>query len=266
MMHRSTIANPLTHLRFRRVFLAIGMTALAGLAPAAADYVDHITGAESGGRYDVFNSLGKTEALGRYQFIPSTFAAQGYMTYTGGPTKSWSSYSFNGTAKAAGVSNVSDLRYSDAGHALQDAAFDRFTTRNWSALSSTSKAYLGSTQNGAQITQDGLLSVSHFLGAGGANRWIESGFDASVLPWQVVTANGFSSYAQLQNYLLKRMTNAAGQTWAGGSGEMIATSYGDGGMYDATEGFPGIGTKRPVVIHEVPPFQGTLTNLAGETR
>ena len=245
----------------KRLLLALALGA-ACVVPASADYVAHITGAESGGSYSVFNTIGRTEAMGRYQFIPSTFASQGFMTYTGGPKKSWSSYSFNAEAQAAGVSSMDDLRFSDAGKSLQDAAFDRFTSRNFSALSSTTKGYIGSTAQGAPITQDGLLSAAHFLGAGGTNKWVEAGFDASVLPYEFVTANGFSSYAELQNYLLKRVTNAAGETWAGGGGGVFAAGYGGDGMYDATKGFPGIGAKRPVVIQEIPPFQGTLPSLA----
>ena len=251
----------------RRFIIALAVAALAGLVPASAAYVDHITGAESGGKYDVFNTLGHTQALGRYQFIPSTFAGQGFMTYNGSGSKSqWSSYSFNESARSAGVSSVNDLRHSDAGHALQDAAFDRFTSSNWSALSSSTRGTIGSNAYGAPITQDGLLSAAHFLGAGGANKWVESGFDASVLPYNFVTANGFKSYAELQNYLLKRVTNAAGETWAGGSGGAVASGYGGDGMYDATEGFPGIGAKRPVVIQEIPPFQGTLPNLSSRSQ
>ena len=231
-------------------------------AAVSQSYQDHISGKESSGSYSVYNAGGHTEALGRYQFIPSTFAAQGYMTYTGGSKKSWSSYEFNDAAHDAGVYSVDDLRYTDAGHNLQDAAFDRFTASNASAFSSATRAAIGTTVNGVTITEEGLLSAAHFLGVGALNDYVASGFDPSVLPADYLSANGFSSYAELNDYLMKRIADASGSTWDGGSGDSLyADGYGQDGMYDATEGFPGFGSKRPTMIQEIPPFQGRLENL-----
>ncbi|MEC5382744.1 hypothetical protein VSX64_18045 [Aurantimonas sp. C2-6-R+9] len=238
--------------------------ALSLIVPASADYLDHITGAESGGDYAVFNHGGHTKALGRYQFIPSTFADLGYLNYTSGSKKEWSSYSFSAESRSKGISSVNDLRHSDAGHRLQDEGFNRFTNRNWSSLTSSTRGAVGSTIEGAPVTQNGLLSMSHFLGAGGTNKWVQAGFDASALPWNFVTANGFSSYAELNNYLLGRMADAAGSSWDGGSGgSMVAGGYGQDGMYSGTAGFPGFGSKRPTLIEEMQPFQGERQTLGG---
>ncbi len=231
------------------------------LAGQGASYVEHVVGRESGGDYTVFNRAGTTQALGAYQFIPSTFAGLGYMTYTGGPRSSWGSYSFTSEARANGVGSVSDLRFTGAGHALQDQAFHRFTQRNWSAMSGSTRGTVGSTISGVTVTQAGLLSNAHFLGAGGLNRWVEAGFDASVLPWEFVTANGFSSYAQLQDYLMRRMADAGGSTYTPGS--TFAVGSGGAPMYQGTDGFPGLSSKRAVTIREVPPFHGQRPTLAG---
>ena len=47
----------------KRLLLALALGA-ACVVPASADYVDHISGAESGGSYSVFNTIGRTEAMG----------------------------------------------------------------------------------------------------------------------------------------------------------------------------------------------------------
>lgn len=243
----------------RRAALAafVASTALVSSVLAnSGSYVDHITGAESGGSYSIFNTLGHTEALGRYQFIPSTFAGLGYMTQTGNCTRSWSCYSFNDRARAAGVNSLNDLRFTSAGEALQDEAFNNFTEANWGHMNSQTQGMVGQAINGVTITRESLLSAAHFLGPTALNTWVASGFDPTSLPWDYVTANGFSSYAELQNYLMNRMANAAGTIYDGtfpaGSGGSIAVG---------TDGFPGFGSKRQVRISERPPFQGQRPNL-----
>ncbi|WP_062213171.1 hypothetical protein [Aureimonas sp. AU12] len=245
-------------------------TTVAGLAGNEI-LTNHITGAESGGNYAIFNTSGTTRAMGRYQFLPSTFAGLGYMKYTGGKVREWSSYTFTDEARAAGVNSLNDLRYSEAGHRLQDAGFVRFTNRNLNSFSATTRNAIGSTVVGRPVTTDGLLSTAHFLGSGGLNRWAASGFTAAGLPPGVVAANGGSA-AKLNQYLLNRMGNHAGETWvggeevdwAGGEGDSgRTTNYAQDGMYDETEGFPGFGSKRQVVIQETLPFQGDRKSLGG---
>ena len=246
-----------------RVLLIGGAMALltSGTAGQGSSYVEHVVGRESAGDYTVFNRAGTTQALGAYQFIPSTFAGLGYMSYTGGARSSWSSYAFISEARANGVSSVSDLRFTEAGRGLQDQAFHRFTQRNLSAMSGSTRGAIGASVSGVAVTQEGLLSNAHFLGASGLNDWVEAGFDASVLPWEYVTANGFSSYAELQNYLMRRMADAGGSTYTPGS--TFAVGGGGAPMYEGTDGFPGLSSKRAVTIREVPPFHGQRPTLAG---
>ncbi|WP_019998602.1 hypothetical protein [Aureimonas ureilytica] len=231
-------------------------------------YINHVTGAESGGNYAIFNTSGTTQAMGRYQFLPSTFAGLGYMSYNGGDQRKWSSYTFTNEARSAGVNSMQDLRYSEAGKRLQDAGMVRFTDRNLNAFSSTARGAIGSTVAGRPVTTDGLLSASHFLGHAGLNAWAASGFSASGLSAAAIRANGGNA-AKLNEYLLNRMAKHAGETWVGGGevdwagGTGDTTNYAQDGMYDATEGFPGFGSKRQVVIQEVLPFQGQRKNLGG---
>lgn len=256
----------------RRLSASVLVVALLGttvLGYAGNEILQNkITGSESGGNYAIFNQAGTTQALGRYQFLPSTFSSLGYTTYNGGPRSQWSSYTFNETARAAGVNSLSDLRYSDAGRGLQDAAFTRFTNNNLNSFSSTTRGAIGSTVAGRPVTTDGLLSTAHFLGSGGLNKWAASGFTAAGLPASVVAANGGSA-AKLNEYLLNRMGKHAGETWVGGQETQWAggigdtTNYAQDGMYDATEDFPGFGSKRQVVIQEVLPFQGQRKSLGG---
>lgn len=227
------------------------------LATGGGSYVDHITGAESGGSYSIFNTLGHTEALGRYQFIPSTFAGLGYMDQTSNCTGSWSCYSFNDRARAAGVNSLDDLRYSEAGAGLQDQAFNQFTEANWGYMNSSTQGQVGQVVNGVPVSRESLLSLAHFLGPGALNTYVASGYDPSSLPWSYVTANGFSSYEELQNYLMTRMANASGTTFDG----TFPPGSGGAGMWEGTADFPGFGPKRVVRIRETPPFQGQRQDL-----
>jgi hypothetical protein len=175
--------------------------------------------------------------------------------HTGGSRGSWSNYEWTSQATGLGVSSLSSFLNSTAGHSLQDQAFNTLTTRNLSALSSQTRGLAGQTIDGVTFTESGLLTAAHFLGAGALNNWVESGFDPTVFPPEYLTANGFSSYAELQSHLMNRIGAASGTTYAGGAGT--------GGTFEQTEGFPGFGAKRPILIRETPPFQGERTNLGG---
>lgn len=217
-----------------------------------SSYADLIRTQESGDNYGALNTQGGT-AAGAYQITAGTLASLGYVTHTGGSRGSWSNYTWTGEAQAAGVNSLSDFLNSSAGHSLQDRAFGELTNRNLSALSSQTLGLAGQTVNGVTFTQEGLLTAAHFLGAGALNEWVASGFDPTVFPPEYLTANGFGSYDELQSHLLNRIGAASGTSYAGGS----AT----GGTYEATQGFPGFGAKRPVLIRETPPFQGERATL-----
>lgn len=227
---------------------------------AKADYNSNTAKLEGGDSYSIFNGNGGS-AVGKYQITAGTWNQLGYFQYDGSGSKGdWSNYTATDKARAAGVNGLDDLRYSSSGAALQDQANNDLAAQNWSSMSSQTRGLVGQTINGVEITQDGLLGAAHFLGAGALNDWVESGFDPSVLPASYLSANGFSSYAELQAHLLKRMAAMNGQSFAGLDGSGTGSETG-GGMYDKTEGFPGIGTKRPILIREIPPFQGEKKTL-----
>ena len=220
----------------------------------ADEYADLIRTQESGGNYGALNTQGGT-AAGAYQITAGTLASLGYVRHTGGSRGSWSNYEWTSQAASQGVSSLSSFLNSTAGHSLQDQAFNTLTTRNLSALSSQTRGLAGQTVNGVTFTESGLLTAAHFLGAGALNDWVESGFDPTVFPSEYLTANGFSSYAELQSHLMNRIGAASGTLYAGGMGASAA--------FAQTVGFPGFGAKRPVLIRETPPFQGERVNLGG---
>lgn len=230
---------------------------LAGTA-SANDYADLIWQQESGGGdYTALNTNGGT-AAGAYQITAGTLASLGYVRHTGGSRGSWSNYAWTSQATSQGVSSLDGFLNSSAGHALQDQAFETLTARNWSALSSQTLGLAGQTIQGVQFTENGLLTAAHFLGAGALNDWVASGFDPTVFPQSYLDANGFSSYDELQSYLMNRIGQASRTAFAGGPG-----GFGTGGTFDQTQGFPGFGAKRPILIRETPPFQGERTTLGG---
>ncbi|HET7413214.1 MAG TPA: hypothetical protein VFJ18_11210 [Pararhizobium sp.] len=228
------------------------------LAAYATSYNDKTAAEEGGSSYSVFNRNGGS-AVGRYQITAGTWAQLGYFQYAGSGSKSdWSNYVATAKAEAAGVDSLDELRFTSAGAALQDQANTELAARNWAALSSATRGLVGETVNGVEITEDGLLGAAHFLGAGALNDWVASGFDPRALPADYLKANGFTSYAELQDAVLGRIAAMNGGSY---DGSAVAAAGASGGMYGRTEGFPGIGGRRPILIREVPPFQGEKATL-----
>lgn len=237
---------------FRKILFAMAVLLVWTGASLADEYADLIRTQESGVNYGALNTQGGT-AAGAYQITAGTLASLGYVRHTGGSRGSWSNYEWTSQASGQGVSSLNGFLNSSAGHSLQDQAFNTLTTRNLSALTSQTRGLAGQTINGVTFTESGLLTAAHFLGAGALNDWVASGFDPTVFPQSYLDANGFSSYAELQSHLMNRIGGASGTTYAGGTGT--------GGTFDQTDRFSGLGTKRPILIHETPPFQGERTNL-----
>jgi hypothetical protein len=221
----------------------------------ANEYADLIGTQESGGNYGALNNQGGT-AAGAYQITAGTLESLGYVQHTGGSRGNWANYTWTSQATGQGVSSLNDFLNTSSGHSLQDQAFNTLTTRNLAALSSQTQGLVGQTVNGVTFTENGLLTAAHFLGAGALNDWVESGFDPHVFPQSYLDANGFNSYDELQAHLMNRIGGASGTSYAGGFGQ------GSNG-FNQTDGFPGLGAKRPVLIRETPPFQGDRTTLGG---
>ena len=239
-------------MRIRVLITAFAIALATATAVLASTYADLIRSQESGGNYGALNSGGGT-AAGAYQITAGTLASLGYVRHTGGSRGNWANYEWTSQSQAAGVTSLSGFLNSSAGHALQDRAFSELTSRNLASLSSSTRGLIGQTVGGVEITESGLLTAAHFLGAGALNDWVASGFDPTVFPPEYLSANGFSSYDELQAHLLNRMGGASGTQFTGG--------FGTGGTYEQTAGFPGLGAKRPVLIRETPPFQGERLTL-----
>ena len=236
------------------IALLLALLIWAGAA-SASEYADLIRSQESGGNYGAMNTGGGT-AAGAFQITAGTLASLGYVEHTGGSVGNWNNYVWTAQSQSQGVGSLHAFLNTPAGHALQDQAFATLTARNWAAMSAQTRGLVDQTVGGVTFSESGLLTAAHFLGAGALNEWVASGFDPTVFPQSYLTANGFDNYAELQSYLMNRIGAANGTAFAGALG-----GFGNGGTYAATDGFPGFGPKRPILIRETPPFQGERTTL-----
>jgi murein DD-endopeptidase MepM/ murein hydrolase activator NlpD len=230
----------------RRIFASVSVVALlttgvvAGAITGGFDaelFRQAVYGAESGRRYSVLNNV-TGKAAGAYQFMPATLADLGY-TYSLTGSWDWDSVGFTVKSQAMGVSSLDDFLNTQAGHDLQDQAFDDFTLRNWNALSATSKSYIGKTANGVLVTEGGLLSAAHFLGAAGLNNFVSAGFTGENLSnLSTILKQNFPSnptLERLDRYVMGRIVSGAaahggivgasgyGSTAAGGSSYSAAS-------------------------------------------
>jgi hypothetical protein len=65
---------------------------------------------------------------------------------------------------------------------LQDVAMYIYLKKNYSYMKDFLNKYDGQTINGYYLTEPGMLSLAHALGAGGAMEWIKNGCKPSQLP------------------------------------------------------------------------------------
>lgn len=98
------------------------------------DFANHLAFKESSNRYDAVNSFGY---LGRYQFSPNVLWRLGY--------------------KVRAEEFLDDPQ-------MQDEAFRTLLTHNKDILEETIDKYEGTTINGIEITESGILAAAHLIG------------------------------------------------------------------------------------------------------
>ena len=227
--------------------LALAFTVLASAAPSRAQditggfnfeaYREAVMGPESGRRYHVLNDITGI-AAGAYQFMPKTLADLGYVASSNG-NWDWDNVYFTAKSQAMGVSTLSDFLTTEAGRRLQDQAFDDFTAKNWRTFTATTKSTIGQTVNGVLVTEGGLLSAAHFLGASGLNNFVRSGFTGANLDnLSKILLQNFPSdqtVARLDRYVMGRIASgAAAHGGIGGtSGYGGSATAENGGFYTA---------------------------------
>lgn len=202
-------------------------------------YREAVMGPESSRRYHVLNEV-TGRAAGAYQFMPQTLADLGYVSSSNG-SWDWSSVAFTAQSRAMGVASLSDFLTTESGQRLQDQAFDDLTLKNWRTLNGSTKGHIGKVANGVLVTEGGLLSAAHFLGASGLNNFVRSGFTGEGLAnLQTILRQNFPSdptLARLDRYVMSRIASGAsahggiagasgygGSATAGGGGESTYTA------------------------------------------
>lgn len=220
---------------------ALSMAALPGSAQSISGGFDFpayrtaVMGPESGRRYHILNYV-TGKAAGAYQFMPQTLADLGYVASSNGSWE-WDSVVFTAKSQAMGVSTIEDFLTTEAGRRLQDQAFDEFTVKNWRSLSATTKGYVGKTVNGVLVTEGGLLSGAHFLGAGGMNSFVRAGFTGENLSnLATILRQNFPSeqtLERLDRYVMGRIASGAAAHGgiAGASGYGGSATAGSGSTY-----------------------------------
>jgi murein DD-endopeptidase MepM/ murein hydrolase activator NlpD len=218
--------------RFAAFILSVAMLiaaspSLAQTIPGGFDfekYRDAVMGPESGRRYHKLNVV-TGKAAGAYQFMPQTLADLGY-TYSINDEWDWESVRFSSKSATMGVNTLDDFLNTEAGRRLQDQAFDDFTAKNWRTLNSTTKSQVGEVVNGVVVTEGGLLSAAHFLGAGGLNRFVASGYTGASLSGlsQILSQNfpAEPTVERLDRYVVGRIASGA----AAHGGVAGASGYG----------------------------------------
>lgn len=198
-----------------------------------------VMGPESGRRYHVLNEV-TGKAAGAYQMMPQTLADLGYVTSSNG-TWDWESVVFTARSRAMGVSTISDFLNTPAGRQLQDEAFNELTVRNWRSISASTKSHVGTSVGGVLITEGGLLSAAHFLGAGGVNSFVSAGFTGSSLSnlTRILRQNfpADPTLERLDRYVMGRLASGAAAHGgiAGASGYGGSDTSEDEGEYTAEQ-------------------------------
>lgn len=219
-------------MRFQNKQLIAAVSALALIAAtpgtaAISDWGNVTAGQESKGwpndGYGADNGAGAsdavgtgigsgTTAVGKYQILIENWQNLGYIE----PGASdWDQAVFTDKAKNMGVNSYNDLLMTSAGKVVQDSMASELASNMWGSLNSNATGGIGQTINGVQINEAGLLGGAWFLGPNAMNEWADSGFSEAGLAnldniGEILSANGFTSTDQLQNYLMGRMEDFEG--------------------------------------------------------
>lgn len=197
----------LKHVLTVAAIMAFGSMASAGDLGIPHDfdftaYKREVIGVESAGSgtYSALNST--SGAAGAYQFMPVAIVDIGYGSYTGGG-RGWSGVTWTSLA-----SPVSSLDSFLANPGVQDRAIADFTKLLWRRMASSGgvMSEIGKTINGVPITEGGMISAAHFLGAGGAASFVRAGYTCAGIGnlTAILRQNGFSSVADCTQHVMKR--------------------------------------------------------------
>ncbi len=124
----------------------------------------NVKASESSGNYQAVNSV--TGALGAYQFMPGTLAQLGFIDEAG----KWTGKGgVNSAAEFLASKSAQDLAWSDH---VPEMERQLRAKGAWDFIGTDLPTY-------GKITKDGLLKGAHIGGAGGVNRFLTTGQNAT---------------------------------------------------------------------------------------
>ncbi len=140
--------------------------------PNLTAYLDAIAATESpvvdANRNGILDFEDTLKAYSRRCFDPSSSAIGRYQMT-------------NAARQSVGLGGISDEVFLNWPE-LQDIACYKFLQKNYQAMKPFIKKYEGQTVNGYYLTETGMISLAHALGAGGAMSWINNGCKPNQLP------------------------------------------------------------------------------------
>lgn len=176
----------------------------SGSCPSAgaegADYGSYILGKEGGAAGWTATNPDST-ATGAYQFLYGTLKELGYIDAASPETMPKGAGDWSGSIWT-GQDGIWSREQFMASQAAQNAALDRFTQNNLSAISGNWSP--GQVVDGIPLTAGGVAAATHMLGAGGFNTWAASGFSPSGLDAGIAAAHGWTP-EQYQQHLMGRV-------------------------------------------------------------
>lgn len=200
-------------------------------------YWEETAGIESDGNWAAQNDNSTAHGIG--QMLVSSYAQEGVVKakpqYRNlDKLTSWDQVDFTDKARSYGVNNYYELGNTMNGKRLQEQALVDYTRTNWENISGVAGQYSGRQHGNMQMSDAGMLSVSHFLGSGGFKTWAASGFTKEGLANlddlnTIFDQNHFSTLEGFQEYLEGRMN-----TYQGVDVSEITNGTGGGGSYETT--------------------------------